>query len=313
MPRVSIGLPVYNGEDYLEQAIGSVLRQTFEDLELVICDNASTDRTGEICRAAAAADERVRYLRNERNLGAAPNYNRAWAESSGQYFKWIAHDDRIKPIYLTTTLAALEADPSAVLCNTVIDQIDAEGKHLGCYRSVLGECAAPRLAQRLAALVLQSHTNMDFFGLIRRSAMVGSLLHQAYPNADRAFLAQMALRGKLLQLEQPLIEIREHPNRYTRKTKTNRAKAAWHDVDRTGKVEVPVITLFRTYRKLVETEAMTDEDRAECRAVLRRFWLQGFNLGRLGADLLSVPFPPAATWAFNLRYKLFGAPGNFLR
>lgn len=142
--------------------------------------------------------------------------------------------------------------------------------------------------------------------------MKGSLLHQAYHNADRAFLAQMALRGKLLQLEEPLIEVREHPDRYTRKTKTNRARAAWHDANRAGTFEVPALILFRAYRKLVETEVMSDEDRAECRAVMRRFWLNGLNLGRLGADLLEVPFPSAATWAFKLRYKLFGAPGNFL-
>ena len=309
---MSLGLPVHNGEDYLEQAIRSVLRETFEDFELAICDNASTDRTSEICREAAAADRRIRYIRNERNLGAAANYNRVFAATSGAYFKWIAHDDRIKPSYIAATLAALEADPSAVLCNTVIDHIDARGEHLGVYRSVLTACAAPRPAQRLAALILRSHTALDFFGLIRRSAMNGSLLHQAFHGADRAFLAQMALRGKLLQLDEPLIEMREHPNRYSRRTRTNRTRAAWHD-GRTKAIDVPAITLFSTYRELVETEAMNDEDRAACRAVLRRFWLNGLNLGRLGADLLSIPFPSATSWAFKLRYKLLGAPGNFIR
>jgi glycosyltransferase involved in cell wall biosynthesis len=313
MPKVSIGLPVYNGADYVEEAIASVLCQTFEDLELVVCDNASTDRTADICRAAEAADRRVRYLRNDRNLGAAPNYNRVWAATSGEYFKWIAHDDRIKPRYIAMTLAALEAEPAAVLCNTVIDHIDAAGEHLGYYRSVLAHCNVPQPASRLAALTLQSHTALDFFGLMRRRSMEASLLHQAYHNADRAFLAQMALRGRLLQLDEPLIEMREHQNRYTRRTKTNRAKAAWHDTRKAGAIEVPAITLYRAYRHLVETEALSDRDRAECRAVLRRFWLNGLNLGRLAADLLSVPFPTAATWAFKLRYKLFGAPGNFLR
>src|SRR3954470_1068595 len=92
-PRVSIGLPVYNGQRFLAPAVSSLLAQTFADFELVICDNASTDDTEAICRRFAERDPRVRYHRNEQNVGAAPNFNRALALSTGQYFKWAAHDD----------------------------------------------------------------------------------------------------------------------------------------------------------------------------------------------------------------------------
>lgn len=148
MVKVSVGLPVFNGENFLDEAIRSVLGQTFEDFALVIADNASTDRTGDIIGAAAAADQRVRQLRNPRNCGAAANYNRVWAASRGGYFKWIAHDDRILPTYLAKTLAALETDPAAVLCNTVIRHIDARGEPLGDYVSVL-ENARRRGRQRV--------------------------------------------------------------------------------------------------------------------------------------------------------------------
>ena len=87
----------------------------------------------------------------------------------------------------------------------------ASGEHLGYYRSVVEKTDVPRTATRFAVMILESHTNVDFFGLIRRSAMVGSLLHQPFSGADKAFLAQMALRGHLLQLEEPLVEMREHP------------------------------------------------------------------------------------------------------
>lgn len=313
MPRVTIGLPVYNGENYLAEAIGSVLLQTFDDLELIIYDNASSDHTAEICRDAAASDPRVHYFRNEHNLGAARNYNLAWQRGIGEYFKWLAHDDRMKPAYVATTLAALEADPEAVLCNTVVDYIGPAGEHLGYYRSVLQHCRNDKPAERLAAMILQSHTSVDFFGLIRRSAMHGSILHQAYHGADKAFLAQMALRGKLLQLDEPLIEMREHPHRYTRRSKSARMRLAWHDSSKVEKIDVPILTLYRVYRELVATEALSDAARRDCRAVLRRFWLKHLNLARLAADLASVPFPTAMSWAFNLRYRLFGAPGNFLR
>jgi len=170
-PLVSIGLPVFNGEAYLDEAIRSVLAQSLADLELVISDNASTDRTAEICRGWAATDRRVRYLRNPTNLGAAPNYNRTFAESRGRYFKWLAHDDRLRSEYLATTVAVLEADPSVVLCNTTVDYIDGRGVLIGQYRSPLGLAAAERPSERFAALVLHSHSCVVFFGrsVARRS------------------------------------------------------------------------------------------------------------------------------------------------
>src|SRR5690348_16440326 len=96
-PRVSIGLPVFNGENFIADAIASVLGQTLTYVELVIQDNASTDRTAEICADFAARDRRVRYFRNPTNLGLAPNYNLAFHNSRGHYFKWLAHDDYLEP------------------------------------------------------------------------------------------------------------------------------------------------------------------------------------------------------------------------
>ena len=92
VPLVSIGMPVFNGEDYVEAALDSILTQTFTNFELIISDNASTDRTEEICNDFADSDDRIRYYRQEKNLGAAANFNRVFELSSGKYFKWAAHD-----------------------------------------------------------------------------------------------------------------------------------------------------------------------------------------------------------------------------
>ena len=92
-PRISVGMPVYNGEAYIEIAIQSVLDQSFGDFELLISDNASTDRTEEICRDFAAQDPRIVYSRNEENIGAAPNYNRLVDVASADYFRWSNADD----------------------------------------------------------------------------------------------------------------------------------------------------------------------------------------------------------------------------
>ena len=216
VPLVSVGVPVYNGEAFLEDAIRSVLTQTLDELELILCDNASTDRTAEICRDYAARDPRVRYFRNARNLGAAANYNLAFSHARGRYFKWLAHDDRMLPSYLAKTRRILEERPDAVLCNTVVSYIDSAGAQLGLYDSRLSGADSLSPSERFAWMVLRSHTCVDFFGLLRREALRGSLLHDTFHGADRALLAQLALRGRMIQLPAPLLAIREHPNRYTR-------------------------------------------------------------------------------------------------
>ncbi|HEX8916315.1 MAG TPA: glycosyltransferase, partial [Humisphaera sp.] len=94
LPRLTIGLPVYNGARYLAQALESYLGQTFTDFELLISDNASTDATPDICRAFAARDGRIRYTRNQMNLGAGPNFNKVYRDSRpAPFFKWTAADD----------------------------------------------------------------------------------------------------------------------------------------------------------------------------------------------------------------------------
>ena len=98
---VSIGLPVFNGDAYLEAAVDSLLSQDYKSIEVIISDNGSTDRTEEICRAYAKADARIRFYRNKDNMGAAQNYNRVFALSRGKYFKWQAVDDKCHPEFLS--------------------------------------------------------------------------------------------------------------------------------------------------------------------------------------------------------------------
>ena len=101
MPRVSIGLPIYNGENFLGDAVESLLAQTFTDFELVLVDNASTDGTAAMCERFVARDKRVRYHRNPQNIGGAPNFNLAFQLADrAPYFKWAAHDDRHLPDFL---------------------------------------------------------------------------------------------------------------------------------------------------------------------------------------------------------------------
>ena len=126
-PRVSIGLPVYNGEVYLSGALDTLLGQTFTDIELIISDNASTDRTPEICRSYAARDHRVRYIRHEVNRGVPWNHNFALRQASGEYFRWASHDDFCAPDFVARCVKELDADPGLVLCHTRTVVLDGEG------------------------------------------------------------------------------------------------------------------------------------------------------------------------------------------
>lgn len=312
VPLVSVGVPVYNGEAFLEDAIRSTLTQTLGDLELILCDNASSDRTAEICRDYAARDHRVRCFRNPRNLGAAANYNLAFSHARGRYFKWLAHDDRMLPSFLAKTYRVLEDRADAVLCNTSISYIDPAGKQIGLYDSQLAGADSYSPSTRFAWMVLRSHTCVDFFGLIRRDALSGSLLHGTFHGADRALLAQLALRGRMVQLPAPLLAIREHPNRYTRLQQRSGDRAAWHD-SASGHVSFPTWRLYLEYLRLVHREALTPEERSRCYAVLARWWLHNWNAARAAVDLLAVAAPGAPAHAERLKIRLFGAaPGHLI-
>jgi glycosyltransferase involved in cell wall biosynthesis len=313
VPLVSVGLPVFNGEAFLENAIRSVLGQSLGDLELILCDNASDDRTGEICRDYAARDPRVQYFRNPRNLGAAANYNLAFSHARGRYFKWLAHDDRMLPSFLAKTCRVLEERADALLCNTVISYIDSAGTQLGLYDSKLLGADSLSPSARFAWMVLRSHTCVDFFGLIRRDKLRDSLLHGSFHGADRALLAQLALRGRMVQLPAPLLAVREHPNRYTRAQRRSADRAAWHDSASGGHASFPTWRLYGEYLRMVGREALPPAERSRCYAVLARWWGYNWNIARAAVDLLAVAAPSAPAQAERLKNRLFGAaPGHLL-
>ncbi|MDF3015351.1 MAG: putative glycosyl transferase [Thermomicrobiales bacterium] len=136
---MSIGLPVFNGADYVAEAIASILRQTYQDFELLIQDNASTDRTEEICQEFARRDSRVSYVRNPENVGAISNYNLVFERARGRYFKWAAHDDVCAPTFFERCVEVLDAEPSVVLCSGQTRLINDDGSPVsldrarGCY------------------------------------------------------------------------------------------------------------------------------------------------------------------------------------
>ncbi|MEE8603034.1 glycosyltransferase family 2 protein [Euzebya tangerina] len=230
-PVLSIGLPVYNGENYLESSAMSLLEQTFTDFELIIVDNASTDRTEEICRSLARRDDRVSYHRNERNIGASRNYNRAFELARGEFFKWAAHDDECHPRMLEACLQAFqESDDDVVMVYPLGELIDDRGLSV---RSPLDRIASddPRPAKRIQKLLRSLSMCDPVFGVYRTDALRQSGLIGSFCGADYVLMAEMAMMGKIREVEEPLFRLRKHAQRSNTANTSTRDRTAWYNPD----------------------------------------------------------------------------------
>jgi glycosyltransferase involved in cell wall biosynthesis len=202
-PLVSIGLPVYNGERYMAQALDSLLAQDLEDFELIICDNASQDATARIAADYAARDPRVRYHRNQRNLGLVANFNRAFELSRGKYFKWAAHDDWHPPQTLRRCVEVLEADPSAVLCASAVAIADEDGQVFDTWHPRL-DLRSPNPQTRLHRLLWHLGEPHQLFGVMRAGALRRTRLMRNFLGTDRVLLGELVLQGPIWHLQEVL-------------------------------------------------------------------------------------------------------------
>lgn len=215
-PRVSIGLPVYNGENYLREALDSLLSQSYENFELIIGDNASTDKTENICKSYAKKDQRIRYLRHEINIGAAANYNYLFELATGDYFKWAAHDDVCSPNYLKSCVKKLDTNPSVVLCCPKEIAINEDGKIIEGYMNKyhkLKNLDSTLAHRRFHDLTCLNHGCYMVFGLIRSSSLSSTPKIADYIGSDRILLAELALLGRFCESLEP-IYFRRHSEQY---------------------------------------------------------------------------------------------------
>lgn len=194
---VSIGLPVRNGAGRLERAVRSVLAQDHQNLELVICDNASTDKTEEVCRALADSDPRVRYHRQPRNVGVLGNFETAARIAEGTFFRWISDDDWLEPAAVSAALRAFEQDERLILVTTKIAYTDPDGvTRTGDYDGTALRSGDPveRFTEMLRMLN-ESHLMIDpLYGLFRRAPMV-AIRRRNMLREDEVFATKLALAG----------------------------------------------------------------------------------------------------------------------
>ncbi len=291
MARVTVGIPVYNGENYLAYAIRSVLAQSYPDWKLVITDNASTDGTQEICRRFSADDDRIEYYRYEQNRGAAWNFNEAFRKCDTEFFRWLSHDDFLEPSLLEQCMNGLDANPECVSCSTATGAIDQHGRRilddsaeecdLYCQgltpeseRRRLALSSASGIADRYRGILLYSRRCNEIYGVIRTQTMQQTQLHPTYSGGEKVLLAEIAARGKILELPDMLFFVRWHTDRFTANSSA-RDQDYHMSTDRSLKFALP--HQYRSalgYLGVIRRVPMPLSQRIGCLNVWLRFTLQ---------------------------------------
>jgi glycosyltransferase involved in cell wall biosynthesis len=266
VPRLSVGLPVYNGSAYVAESIEALLGQTFEDFELIISDNASTDDTGEICRTYEKLDSRIRYFRQPRNVGLAPNHNFCVERASGELFKWAAGDDLYARDLLEQCVAALDEYPQVVLAHSFTAMIDGDGEVFQANAYPLAS-SAPRAPDRFRSLLNDSGGDDDG-GVMRKDVLLRTAMKESYHHADRTIITEVALYGPFYQVPDWLYFRRDHPGRAERSHPGVRARCANMDPRRANRWRNPVPRLLAeyvwAYVRMIQRSPLTSDERREC-------------------------------------------------
>jgi glycosyltransferase involved in cell wall biosynthesis len=265
-PQLTIGLPVYNAERYLEESLQALLGQTFEDFELIVSDNASTDGTPDVCRRYEQLDPRVRYVRQPRNLGAAGNHNFVVDQARGELFKWASHDDLYARDLLERCIEALAANPHVVLAHSWTATIDASASVTAALKYPL-DTSSMRPPERFRSLLFKSGGD-DFYGVVRTEVIRRVVPHGSYYHADRTIVADLALRGPFFQVPEWLYFRREHPEQAGQAGRTVRNRCELADPRRADRLRHPVVRLYGEYLwyflAAVHNAPLSATDRREC-------------------------------------------------
>lgn len=274
VPTISVGMPVYNGERFVAESIESVLAQTEGDFELIIADNASTDGTEAICREYAARDDRIRYIRNPSNIGAAGNYNLLLDRARAEFFRWSNADDLLEPHLHERCLGTLRAHPEAVLAYGKTVFIDDHGETIEPYEDRLGINDA-RPSDRLRRYSSRVGLTNAIYGLMRTAAVRHTHVFGdgTLPAADTAFMAELIMHGGFVEIPEPLFYRRMHEGT-TILARDDRVRETefWTGTGTDARYRLPVLRQHMRYlRRIWRLEAAMDE----------KFRLTGYILRRL--------------------------------
>jgi glycosyltransferase involved in cell wall biosynthesis len=284
-PLVSIGLPVFNGDSYVSEAISSILGQTRPDFELIISDNASSDKTEEICRAFAAADPRVRYVRHEINRGAVWNFNHVFEISGGKYFKWAAHDDVMKPTFIEKCVVALESDRRYVLAYPEAIFIDADGVETARDTGFMASDSPDPVIRFRTWMAPGLGRCNPVYGLIRSDTIRKTSMHGAFPGSDNILLGEIAILGRTRAIGEGLFLRRLHPDMTS--LLDSQSLAEWYEGKSVRGLRFKTIRLMREFVRAINKAELAAWPRVRCYGVLLQW---AWKVRILIAKEILIPF-----------------------
>lgn len=269
-PTVTVGLAVYNGERYLAEAIDSILAQTYEDFELVISDNCSTDSTPEICARYAQRDRRVRYFSNPSNIGGIRNENRTFFLARGRYFKLAAHDDRVAPQFLERCVELLDGMPEVEVCATGVVMLGARGETIETKIPRAGTERRPH--SRFRSLSGWDYGCEAIYGVIRVAALEEVRPQSTHSHSDRVVLSELSLRAPFHVIEEPLFFKRLHESNvgvdWRARMIAYQPELAW-----SGAIRIPHWHQLLDYATMILRSPLRAPDKFRCaREWLRCAW-----------------------------------------
>ena len=296
-PKTSIGLPVYNGENYLSNALTGLLQQDYDDFELIISDNASTDGTEAICRAFAREDRRIHYVRNETNIGLSANHNRTFLLARGQFFKWAAHDDICAPTFLERCVETFRSESSAVvLVYPRSTAIDEHGAVLWEHWDRL-DLREPTPHERIKHLVWNPATaGTSFAGLMRTSALRQTRRILAFLGSDYVTLAELALLGEFREIPEVLFLRRFHRGMSRRANPTLADVAEWFQPGSGNCVILEYWTLLVQHLVSIKCAPLGFRERMRCYAAFVPSWTRVWRR-QLQEELVGLPAELRRVWA----------------
>ena len=302
LPIVSIGIPVYNSEKYLEETLKSLLNQGFQDFEIIISDNASTDSTPAICREYEQKDSRVHYYRSETNYGPGWNYNHVFDLCHGKYFKWHAYDDLLRPDFLEKCVEVLDTCPDVALAYSDTAEIDQQGHQIKTivHPRIHTDHIRPSVRLR-SMLMLGKHRGCEIFGLMRMDILRNVPRQPSYAHGDLMLMCYLTIHSRFYQIPEPLFQYRIHTEQSMQTLPTHLTglkkrrlfpfsgplpATDWWDPSKKGKVDFPTWRFYWRMFNFVQRYPMPMAEKLRChRSVCTRLFKQK-DIIRLGIDLL---------------------------
>ena len=290
-PEVTIGIPVYNGANFLADALESAISQKDVDLEIIVVDNGSTDESLSIARRYAAADPRITVEATPENRGAAHSFNRCVELARGRYFRWAAHDDVFSADFTRRCIDALDADPSPSLVVTQSNMIDADGEVVEPMEDFRG-AQGDDVVQRGMDIMMDSRKCLHIFGVCRLDQLVQTSRIGAYAASDHVTLLELALHGRFALLDGRDFGNREHPGRSMQAHGQNRERDrdAWFDPDRNGDFTLPRWRRFAEYGKGVLRAPLSTTTKVKLLVRFPRVMLDSHNRKRLALEPLGYVY-----------------------